>query len=143
MTEKDNIEVVEEVVDEVIERPYTLSKLKDSDLYIILSIMRKIGLKEFKDSITKVAGKVSTNTTDVKENVVKSIGVDVMLDIATTILVNIPMAKDEIYELASNLTGMTVEELENSEFGTVPLIIYDAFSEVKNTSFFKVLAKLL
>ena len=38
---------------------------------------------------------------------------------------------------------VAVEEIKELEFGTLPLMIYDSFSEVKNTSFFKVFAKLL
>ena len=39
--------------------------------------------------------------------------------------------------------GKTVQEIKDMEFGTLPLMIVDSFSEVKNTSFFKVLSKFL
>ena len=35
--------------EETIERPFTLRKLKDADLFPLLKIFRKCGLKDFKD----------------------------------------------------------------------------------------------
>ena len=46
------------------------------------------------------------------------------------------------YRIAQ-IFGVTVEELNEMEFGTTPLIIVDAYEDAKNTSFFKVLSKLL
>lgn len=124
---------VEETVEEVIERPYTLRKLKDCDLFPILQILRKVGLKEFKDAFTKV-----TSGANVSE-----IGIGVVLEMASIVISNMPSAEEEIYALCSELSGLSEAEIKDMEFGTVPLMIYDAFGEVKNTSFFKVLSKLL
>jgi hypothetical protein len=41
------------------------------------------------------------------------------------------------------LSGIPVDEIKQKEFGTLPLMIYDSFNEMKNTAFFKVLFKLL
>ena len=49
---------------------------------------------------------------------------------------------DNILTICRHL-GITVEELNEMEFGTTPLIIYDAVAEAKNVAFFKVLSKLL
>lgn len=42
-----------EAVEEKIERPYTLRKLKDSDLIPLVKLLRDIGFKEIKESFTK------------------------------------------------------------------------------------------
>ena len=52
-------------------------------------------------------------------------------------------AFDDIYNFYSDLSGITVEEIKEMEFGTLPMMILDSFIEVKNTGFFKVLSKLL
>ena len=51
------VEVAEEVrqVEEVIERPYTLRKFKDSDLFLLLQILKKIGIKDCKEAFLQVA----------------------------------------------------------------------------------------
>ena len=125
---------VSENVEEVIERPYTLRKLKDGDLMPLLRILRKCGLKDFKESLMQVAEGKSIN----------EVGVMVVLDMADIIIGNITgAAGEDIYNFYSDLSGITVEEIKEMEFGTLPMMILDSFSEVKNTGFFKVLSKLL
>lgn len=121
--------------EEVIECGYTLRKLKDGDLMPLLRILRNLGLKEFKDVVLMAA-----NGKDVQE-----IGVSVLINIADKVIDNLDNqgVSEEIYSFYSGLSGLPVEEIKEMEFGTLPLMIYDSFSEVKNTSFFKVLAKFL
>lgn len=119
---------------EFIERPYTLRKLKDGDLIPLLGLFRKLGLKEFKDVVGKVANGGS----------VEEIGLNAIMNIGDVIIENLEgNAGEAIYDFWSGLSGIPVEEIKEMEFGTLPLMIYDSFSEVKNASFFKVLAKLL
>lgn len=134
-TEINENKAVEEVKEEVIERPYTLRKLKDGDLMPLLRILRKLGLKEFKDVVMKVSEGGS----------VEEIGVFALLNVADKMIENLDTQHtgDEIYSFYSELSGLAAGEIKEMEFGTLPLMIYDSFSEVKNTSFFKVLAKLL
>lgn len=129
------IKAVNEIEEEVIERGYTLRKLKDGDLMPLLRILRNLGLKEFKDVVLAAA-----NGKDVQE-----IGVSVLINIADKVIDNLDNqgVSEEIYSFYSGLSGLPVEEIKEMEFGTLPLMIYDSFSEVKNTSFFKVLAKFL
>lgn len=126
---------VAEVKEEAIERPYTLRKLKDGDLMPLLRILRKLGLKEFKDVVMRVSEGGS----------VEEIGVYALLNVADKMIENLDTQHvgDEIYSFYSEMSGIPVEEIKEMEFGTLPLMIYDSFGEVKNTSFFKVLAKLL
>lgn len=123
-----------EANEEIIERPYTLRKLKDGDLIPLLGLFRKLGLKDFKDTIVKAA-----NGGNAAE-----IGVEALLNIGDVVIANLETdAGEAIYDFYSSLSGIPVEDMKEMEFGTLPLMIYDSFSEVKNTSFFKVLAKLL
>ena len=133
----ETVESINEIVkveEEIIERPYTLRKLKDGDLIPLLGLFRKLGLKEYKDTMMAVA-----NGANVQE-----IGVNVLLNIGEVIISHLETdAGPAIYKFYSDLSGIPVEEIKEMEFGTLPLMIYDSFNEVKNSSFFKVLAKLL
>lgn len=123
-----------EAIEETIERPFTLRKLKDGDLIPLLGLFRKLGLKDFKDTILKAANGGS----------VAEIGVEALLNIGDVLISNLETeAGEAIYEFYSSMAGVPVADIKEMEFGTLPLMIYDSFSEVKNTSFFKVLAKLL
>lgn len=120
--------------EETIERPYTLRKLKDGDLFPLLTLFRKLGLKDFKDTITAVA-----NGGDVRE-----IGVNAILSLGDVVISHLDgEAGEAIYDFYSGMSGIPVEEIKEMEFGTLPMMIYDSFSEAKNSSFFKVLTKLL
>lgn len=132
----------EKVAEEVVERPYTLRKLKDSDLFQLLKIFRAIGLKEFKNVIQKAAENGMKEAVE-KDDVEKEVGILAVLDMADVIIEHFDTAQDDIYRLWSDISGIPVEEMKEMEFGTLPLMIYDSFREVKNTSFFKVLSKLL
>lgn len=131
--EKNN-NIIEAAATEVIERPYTLRKLKDGDLIPLLGLLRKLGLKEFKDTIILVA-----NGGNIQE-----IGVNVLLNIGDVVISKLEgEAGEAVYSFYSSLSGIPAEEIKDMEFGTLPMMIYDSITEVKNTSFFKVLAKLL
>lgn len=141
-TEK-NTEAVTEVIEETtateapeeaVARPYTLRKLKDGDLFPLLGMLRKLGLKDFKDVITAVA-----NGGDIQE-----IGINALLSVGDVMISHLEGdAGEAVYQFYSSLSGIPADEIKEMEFGTLPMMIYDSFSEVKNTSFFKVLAKLL
>ena len=133
--EVESTETEDEKVEETeIERPYKLRKFKDSDLFPLLQILKKIGIKDCKEAFFQVAS---------GEKSMKEIGIMASFDLADILIGNITKAESEIYALYSSLSGIPAEEIKEMEFGTLPLMIYDSFSEVKNTSFFKVLSKLL
>lgn len=115
------------------DRAFSLRKLKDGDLFPLLKILRKIGLQNFKDTLQQFTSGKSA----------EEVGILVLLDMADVIVGNLDKAEDDIYSFYSDMSGLQPDEIKNMEFGTLPLMIYDSFSEVKNTSFFKVLSKLL
>lgn len=123
-----------EAVEEVVERPYTLRKFKDSDLFKLLQILKKIGIKDCKEAFIQVAS---------GEKTIKQIGILASFDLADILIGNLTKVENEVYDLYSDMSGIPVESMKEMEFGTLPLMIYDSFSEVKNTAFFKVLSKLL
>lgn len=121
-------------VEEIIERPYTLRKLKDSDLFPLLKILKKIGIKDCKEAFIQVAS---------GEKTLKQIGIMASFDIADILIGNLAKVEEETYDMWSDISGIPVEEMKDMEFGTLPLMIMDTFSETRNTSFFRVLSKFL
>lgn len=124
----------EQEVEEIIERPYTLRKLKDHDLFTLLKILKKIGIKDCKEAFIQVAS---------GEKTLKQIGIMASFDIADILVGNLAKVEEETYEMWSDISGIPVEEMKDMEFGTLPLMIMDTFSEARNTSFFRVLSKFL
>ena len=54
---------------------------------------------------------------------------------------NINAAHDEIYALLSDMSGLTIEMLDNMPFGTGPMMIWDIVNNAKNADFFKAVFK--
>lgn len=127
-------ETVDETAEEVIERPYTLRKFNDGDLFPILKILKKIGIKDCKEAFVQVAS---------GEKTLKQIGILASFDLADILIGNLTKVEEEVYSLYADMSGIAADEIRAMEFGTLPLMIMDSFNEVKNTSFFKVLSKLL
>ena len=121
-------------IEEVIERGYTLRRFNDGDLFPLLKILKKIGLKDCKEAFMQV----STG-----EKTLNEIGILASFDLADILIGNLTKVEEEVYNLYSDMSGISADEIRAMEFGTLPLMIMDSFNEVKNTSFFKVLSKLL
>lgn len=128
------VDAPEVLVEELIEKPYTLRNLKDGDLFPLLQIFKKIGIKDFKDAFFQVAE---------GEKSLKDLGILATIDMADILIGNLGKAEEEIYSLWSSISGIPAEEIREMEFGTLPMMIVDTFKGVKNTTFFKVLSRLL
>ena len=117
-----------------VQRNYELRRLKDKDLFPILDILAKV-LPE--DLTALIAGAAQ------RGKKLDEIGAAITMRIVTAVLKNINKVHDEVYALLSDVSGKTVEEIEDMEFGTTPLMIWDIVKNEKNAGFFTVLSKLL
>ena len=119
--------------EEVIEKTYTLRRLKDRDLFPILGIISEV----FPDDLAKTFVQLST-----KEKSVKEVGATAVLKMVLAVLKNMDKVQDDVYSLLSDVSGIPAAEIAEMEFGTTPMMIWDIVSNEKNCGFFKVLSKL-
>jgi len=159
MTQEEVLQLLETVAPDVVEtpkatveRPYTLRKLKDEDLWPLLQLLRKLGFKELKNTYYEYKGKFKFNKNDYAteeeatvayKKLREEVGVDITFEIAFFFLSKLYTHSYAIYDFFSSLAGVPADSIKQMEFGTLPLMIYDTFGEVKNTAFFRVLFKLL
>ena len=119
--------------EEVMEKPYTLRRLVDRDLFPVLHIIGEV----FPDDLAKVFMQVTT-----KEKSVNEVGAMAIMKIILAVLKNMDKVQDDVYNLLSDVSGIPAEEIQNMEFGTTPNMIWDIVNNEKNCGFFKVLSKL-
>ena len=142
--EKDTVEIVETspaiveastVAEEIVERSYTLRRLKDKDLFPILGIISRV----FPDDLAKVFVQVAS-----KEKSLQEIGFVVASKLVISIVRNLSNEDlaDDVYAFLSDVSGIPAEEIGEMEFGTTPMMIWDIINNEKNAGFFKVLSKL-
>lgn len=128
------VEAVAEAAEETVERAYTLRKLKDKDLFPILNIITTV----FPDDLAEIFTKVVS-----KQKSVSEIGGITVMKLVVAVLKNINKVQDELYALLSDMSGIPAADIQEMEFGTTPMMIWDIVGDVKNAGFFKVVSKLL
>jgi hypothetical protein len=141
------VEAIEGVVQSVQEeiKPYTLRPLKSKDLFPMMKIISCIKISKFSDCFSPDATKRLIEKSKQNQNItmedVEEIGMGVALEIGDVILANLPNAEKYIYQLLSNLSGMTVKELEDMNPGMFFAMIMDVVRQSGFADFFKVALK--
>lgn len=123
----------EEIKETTAEKPYTLRRLNDEDLFTVVEI---IGIALPEEAKAAFAQAVTGG------NVVKRGGM-VAFDIVKFIMKNIKACKNEVYSLLSDLSGIPADEIRKMPFGTTPKLLKEVFENEKDSDFFTELSKLL
>ena len=114
-------------------KPYTLRRLKDKDLWPVLDIIGNV----LPDNLAAIAMGIVTGNKTVEE-----VGSIVVARIVAAILKNLKTVHDDVYAFLSDVSGIPAEEIEEMEFGTTPRMIWDIVKNEKNNDFFEELSKL-
>lgn len=138
---------------ENIEKTYELRGLMADDMFIMFSIISKIGIKEFKAcfesddvkaAVLNMAKKADENgdaEADEGADVV-SVGISVALDIASILLANIGKCKNDIYALLANLSGMKAGDIARLPAKTFTSMVVDLVKKEEFADFFQDAVKL-
>lgn len=121
------------IQEEGTEKPYTLRRLKDKDLFPILNIISEV----FPEELSSVFVQLTT-----KEKTVQEVGAMAILKLVVSVLKNMDKVQDEVYNILSDVSGIPAADIKEMEFGTTPMMIWDIVGNEKNCGFFKVLSKL-
>jgi hypothetical protein len=143
------VETVEEV------KPYTFRKLGAPDVFLMSKIIGKIGINEFKvcfesngikdlveKSIAEAKEKETENGKSDDSNFI-SVGIGIALEAANVILKRIDLCENEIYQMLSQTSNLSVEEIKapgNAAMFLEMLIDFVRKEEFKD--FIKVVSKL-
>ena len=143
----ENFETIEKAVETAMamaSKPYTLRKLNAGDVFTFSSILKQIGFKEFKESLQSEDTREMIGALTNKEDnaAIEKIGLTLMLDIAGIIISNLDSAKDSIFKLLSDLSGMTKDEVAALDMEVFVEMIIDVFKQEGFRNFFKVVSKL-
>lgn len=119
---------------EMTERPYTLRRLKDKDLYPVLHIIAQV----FPGDLSSVFGQVMTGGRDVEQ-----VGAEIVMKLVMSVIRNMDKVHDDVYALLADVSGIPAEDIQEMEFGTTPMMIWDIVKNERNASFFGVVSKSL
>lgn len=140
-----------------IDKTYELRGLEADDLFIMVNIISKIGIKEFKGCFESDEVKAAIKTmfeqkknaddgsekAEADDDSFVSVGISVALDIAAILMANIGKCKNDIYALLANLSGMKEKEIAKLPIKTFTGMIYDLVKKEEFADFFQDAVKFL
>ena len=148
MSETKNLEIVQP---EAAVKPYTFRLLGAPDMFLMAKIISQIGIKEFKacfesDGINELIQNMTASKEEGKEadnpNIV-SVGVGVAVELAGVILGNLPKCENDIYQMLSQTSNLSVEEIKAPGNAAMFLeMVIDFIKKEEFRDFIKVVSKL-
>lgn len=130
------------------QKPYELRGLCAKDVFPMVKIIRKIGLKDIgkafdPDEIKAITENISEEEDVTIDSIAETVGVAVVLKIVDVILENLEAAEQEIFGFLGGLAGMTADEV-----GSLPMDVFfgmlmDTFQSKEFVGFMKVVSRFL
>lgn len=117
---------------EMTERPYTLRRLKDKDLWPILDIIGRV----FPGDLSGIFAQIVTGNKNLEQ-----VGAEIVMKLVVAVIRNMDNVQDEVYDLLADVSGIPADEIGEMAFGTTPMMIWDIVKNEKNADFFVAVSK--
>lgn len=121
-------------------KAYELRALCADDIFPMLTILKKVGIKEFRSCFDSPEVKAALSQKKVD---VEAVGITVVLDIAAVIVGNLPSCKEDIYAFLSSLSGLGKKEIAGLPMLTFTEMVVDVIKKDEFKGFMKVVSKFL
>lgn len=138
---------------EIINKSYEFRRLNATDIFLMVKIIGKLGLKEiatsftngsFKDALAGIINDRIKKSADNKSNdTVAEIGMSVALELANIIITNLPKCETEIYQLLAQVSGMKVNDIAKIDATVFLEMIIDFIRKEEFKDFIKVVSKYI
>ena len=141
---KKNTIVTEVAVQEEYTAPYVFRTLEATDVFLMFKILGKIGLNEFAESFGKesVQKMLVSLTNDSIGNLARNAGIGITLEIANVILGNLPRCEQEIFQMLSDTSNLSVKQVKKMDFPTFTAMVIDFIKKDEFKDFIKVVFAL-
>ena len=152
------IETMENAQTEAVEpvKPYTFRTLGGEDVFLMFKIIGKIGVKEFNacfknDGIKhlvagmmgeRLAKQDDEEAEDAEEVSVSVTYIEVVLEVADVIFNNIPKCEKEIFQMLSQTSDLSVEQVKKLNLADFTEMVIDFIKKDEFRDFIKVVSKL-
>lgn len=140
VTEK---ETMEDATAVIIEKPYILRPIEADDLDYLAGIIDKIGIDKIAECFDKKEINKLIDKKEDSEDLIKEVGIDLMVKIASIIVKNYRVAKSDIYSLLASVSGLTVDNIAHLKLPVYVQMIIDVFKQDGFIDSFRVASSLL
>ena len=125
-------------------KPYTFRKLSSVDVFPMFKIIGAIGINEFtacfeKDGVKNMIASVTGKSGDDAASIV---GISVILEIVNVIIGNLPKCENEIYQILSQTSNLTVKQVKELDMAVFFEMVIDFIKKEEFKDFIKVVSKL-
>lgn len=137
---------INNVVNELQPKPYTLRKLKASELFPMLNILKKIGFKKFtellqnKDVKNIVIGFKNAESEEIADDTLIGIG-SVVFELLEIILEGAVNCENELFTILANVSDKSLDEIKQLDLDIMIVMIVELVKE--NMDFIKAASKFL
>ena len=116
---------------------YTFRTLNSTDMFLMFKILGKIGINEF--NVKELIA--SATNGEAKGDATTMMGISVILEMGNIILGNISKCETEIYQLLSNTSNLSVEDVRELDIATFAEMVIDFIKKEEFKDFLKVVLK--
>jgi hypothetical protein len=125
-------------------KPYTFRKLSADDMFLMFTIIKKIGVAEFKrcfegEALEALVKTFKNSNGDAKA--MTAVGVAVGFDVVDIVLGNLPRCKEEVYQILEQTSNLTVDVIRADALLFTEMVI-DFLKKEEFPAFIKVVSKL-
>jgi len=127
------------------EKVYTFRTLQATDVFLMFKILGKIGINEFAECFGKESvQKMFSTLTGEKAvaNFTQTMGIAITLEVVNVILGNLPKCEQEIFQMLSSTSNLSVEQVKELDFPTFTAMVIDFVKKDEFKDFIKVVSAL-
>lgn len=124
---------------------YKLRKLKATDAFLIIKLINKFGIMEFKKCFNaNEIAKLAENKEGLsKEELTEKVGFNIILSCVSVIFENIDKCENEIFEFLSAVSNLNRKQVECLSLAELAQMIIEIFQKDEFKDFYKVVSGLL
>ena len=132
------------------EKSYVMRELEGDDAFLMIRILSKIGIDRLKacmeaNSVKAAVAIVASKEADAsaKEQAMNSVGIALMLEVASAVMERLPDCRDEIYTLLAQVSGQKFEDIAHMKLIPLTRMIKEFFRKPEFRDFFTEVFELL
>lgn len=124
---------------------YKLRKLKATDAFLIIKLINKFGIMEFKKCFNaNEIAKLAENKEGLsKEELTEKVGFNIILSCVSVIFENIGKCENEFFEFLSAVSNLNRKQVECLSLAELAQMIIEIFQKDEFKDFYKVVSGLL
>ena len=124
---------------------YKLRKLKATDAFLIIKLINKFGIMEFKKcfNANEIAKLTENKEGQSKEELTEKVGFNIILSCCAVIFENIEKCENEVFEFLSAVSNLNRKQVECLSLAELAQMIIEFFQKDEFKDFYKVVSGLL